>query len=299
MAKIFVSGLSNIETTVKVRKFPIEYYPIDYPFFGVNSAVSGVGYNICSALRTLGDEVVYTSMTGKDFEGDKVMEAIKAIGIDVSLIKRKLKATPTSVVLYDNEGKRQIYCDLKDIQQTKYSFSDEFADSDLVVACNIDYNRDLLCKAKDSGKVIATDVHVLTDINDGYNSDFMRFADILFLSDEGIKNNPLEFLKSIYQKYNNKIIVLGQGGNGALMLYDGRAYDFSAVKVEAVNTVGAGDALFSGFVHYFAKDENPLECLKKAEIFASEKIKTSGASKGFVSERVIDSIHAKINITEM
>ena len=38
--KILVSGLLNIETTVAVKGFPIEYYPIDYPFFGINSNVS-------------------------------------------------------------------------------------------------------------------------------------------------------------------------------------------------------------------------------------------------------------------
>ena len=67
MKKILVSGLVNTETTVKVRKFPIDYYPIDYPFFGVNTAVSGVGYNLALALTTLGDEVQLHSMTGTDF----------------------------------------------------------------------------------------------------------------------------------------------------------------------------------------------------------------------------------------
>lgn len=32
MAKILVSGLVNVETTCAVRQFPVEYYPIDYPF---------------------------------------------------------------------------------------------------------------------------------------------------------------------------------------------------------------------------------------------------------------------------
>jgi ribokinase len=45
VGSILVSGLINIETTLKVDSFPIEYSPVRYPFFGVNSAVSGVGYN--------------------------------------------------------------------------------------------------------------------------------------------------------------------------------------------------------------------------------------------------------------
>lgn len=51
MANILVSGLINTETTVRVRQFPVSYYPIDYPFFGVNTAVSGVAYNISKALK--------------------------------------------------------------------------------------------------------------------------------------------------------------------------------------------------------------------------------------------------------
>ena len=54
--KILVSGLLNVETTVAVKGFPIPYYQIDYPFFGVNSNVSGVGCNIAKALTALGDE---------------------------------------------------------------------------------------------------------------------------------------------------------------------------------------------------------------------------------------------------
>ena len=66
MSKILISGLVNTETTAKVRQFPIPYYPIDYPFFGVSTAVSGVAYNIALAMNTLGDDVQLCSMTGTD-----------------------------------------------------------------------------------------------------------------------------------------------------------------------------------------------------------------------------------------
>ena len=39
---ILVSGLLNLETTVRVDGFPIPYFPVHYPFFGVRSTVSGV-----------------------------------------------------------------------------------------------------------------------------------------------------------------------------------------------------------------------------------------------------------------
>lgn len=57
LARILVSGLINIETTLRIEGFPIPYFPVRYPFFGINSSVSGVGYNVAAALTTLGDEV--------------------------------------------------------------------------------------------------------------------------------------------------------------------------------------------------------------------------------------------------
>ncbi|HRC76137.1 MAG TPA: hypothetical protein PLO33_10700, partial [Kouleothrix sp.] len=69
MTTIFVSGLINIETTVQVDRFPIEYSPVRYPFFGVRSTVAGVGYNVAKALATLGDSVRLASIVGRDMPG--------------------------------------------------------------------------------------------------------------------------------------------------------------------------------------------------------------------------------------
>lgn len=297
MSNILISGLVNTETTVRVRQFPIPYYPIDYPFFGVGTAASGVAYNIALALRTLGDDVNLLSMTGKDFPADYIRYQLAEAGIDTANIRQNLTETPASVVLYDEQGQRQIYCDLKDIQEADYGFQETVCDGiDLVAACNINFNRPLLRLAKAAGKTIATDVHVLHDPYDDYNRDFMECADILFLSDEGIGECCRPFLEELARIYDPRIIVLGRGSRGAAMYLreEGLFYELPAVTVgHVVNTVGAGDALFSGFVHYFAKGFHPLEALKRAQLFASEKICVSGASKGFVTETEIEELYAK------
>lgn len=298
MSRILVSGLVNTETTVKIRKFPVEYYPVDYPFFGVNTGVAGVAYNLSKALRALGDKVRLISMTGSDFGGEYVRKEIEAAGIEAASMKQELRQTPNSVILYDGEGKRQIYCDLKDIQDMDFDFHKEmYQDCDVIIACNINFNRSLLRKAKADGKLIATDVHVLSNIEDAYNMDFMQYADILFLSDEAIGEKAEEFLMEIEKRYENDIIVLGQGSKGALMYVkkEGRFYDLPAAKTgRVVNTVGAGDALFSGFIHYFAKGVPAAEALKKAEIFASYKIGFDGAANGFADEQKIQKLAEKI-----
>ena len=289
---ILVSGLVNTETTTAVRGFPIHYYPIDYAFFGVDTAVSGVAFNLAKALVTLGDQVRLTAMTGRDFAASYVRSSLEELGISTQYVQPKLRQTPSSVVLYDPDGKRQIYCDLKDIQESAYEFTPCILDGiDLVAACNINFNRPLLHLAKEAGKRIATDVHVLSDIYDDYNRQFMESADILFLSDEAVGENYREFMKQLAAAYPCRIIVMGRGAKGAAMYLreSGEIQEMNAASVGTVaNTVGAGDALFSGFLHFYAKGFAPADALQRAQVFAAHKITVSGASNGFVNEQTVE-----------
>ncbi len=294
MARILISGLVNTETTVKVRQFPIPYYPIDYPFFGVDTAPSGVAWNIAAALTKLGNQVRLCSMTGSDFPAAYIRQELSALGIGTDHLKACLRQTPSSVVLYDDWGQRQIYCDLKDIQETAYGFTrEQVAQCSLVVACNINFNRPLLALAKESGKKIATDVHVLSNIHDEYNRDFLECADLLFLSDEDIGQDYRPFLWDLANTYRNEHIVLGRGSRGAAMYVrdENRILELPAVNAgPVVNTVGAGDALFSSFLHFYSKGLPPLECLEKAQWFAAAKIRQSGAARGFVREAELEAL---------
>lgn len=302
---IFVSGLLNIETTVAVSGFPVSYSPIDYAFFGVNSGVAGVGYNIIKALSTLGGGVEAASFIAPDAEGERILRALAEDGIETDGIKTDLRATPTSVILYDPSGRRKIYCDLKDIQEQNADPDDpvilkKLSSCDLAALCNINFNRPLLKKAKEMGKRVATDVHVLSDLDDDYNRAFMEAADILFLSDEGLPDAPQRFIRRLYERYHNDVIVIGMGEKGAMLL-DTEAkkiYQVSAVRAEKiVNTVGAGDALFSAFLHFTVKGDSPLEALKKAMTFASIKIGFDGASKGFCDEKTLTAAYEKAAIS--
>ncbi len=290
--KFLVSGLLNTETTCPVRGFPINYYPIDYLFFGIETNVSGVAFNVSKALNTLGDEVKLCSLLGSDYPSEYILSALKKEGLCTDNIKKCLKKTPTSTVLYAPDGKRQVYCDLTDIQEERYEFTaDLLKNVDAVIACNINFNRPLLSIAKSLGKPIATDVHVLSNIDDDFNRDFMNYADILFLSDEAAGDDYFNFIMSLKTKYPAKIIVMGRGSLGAaLYLRDtDEIIGFPAYVVkDVVNTVGAGDALFSSFLHFYFKYNDPVSALKKAQAFAALKIKYNGGAKGFSSENEID-----------
>ena len=293
---IYVSGVVNFETIIDVDAFPIFYCPIEYPFFGVNSDVSGQAYNVAKALKTLGgNNVIVSGLVGDDLLGNVVIDQIQKLKIDTSLIKKSLEQTPNSVSLVDRDNNVKTYMDLKEIQEVNKELSKEeiekIKESDIVVVSNSNFNRPLVRKAKELGKKIATDVHIIGTIDDEYNAEFMSASDILFLSKKGIDRvNSEDFLVSIYERYHNEIIVLGEGREGAMIL-DARKhviYHIDAITLrEIINTVGSRDALFSAFIHFYLRGMDSLEALELAEIFTSYKIGEAGGSNGFLTQKEV------------
>ncbi len=306
MAKntIYVSGLLNFETILNVDSFPITYFPIDYPFFGINSSVSGTAFNISKALTTLGDKIILSSHIGDDLLGRTIIGECKKARIHADLVKMDLESTPTAVVLVDKARNPQAYFDLKNVQDVVTSFEDEreyIAQADLLVLCNTNFNRPLLKKAKDLGKKIATDVHIIGTVDDTFNKEFLEYADIVFLSSKGLQEIVYEdFLLDLYNKYHNEIIVLGEGREGATIL---DAKKRSIIHIDAVtvrsiiNTVGSRDALVSAFLHYYLKGLDSLEALKLAEIFTSYKLGEKGSANGFLKEKDIKELRKTTRLT--
>jgi acarbose 7IV-phosphotransferase len=289
MSKILVSGLINIETTLRVDAFPVTYEPVRYPFFGVQSNVSGVGYNVAAALTTLGHEVRFLSLIGRDTAGGMVRAELAAAGIADGDVLSQLDQTAQSVILYEPSGRRQIHVDLKDVQEQSYPperFAAALAGCELAALCNVNFSRPMLVQARAAGVPIATDVHTVADLEDGYNRDFMAAASILFMSDEKLPCPPEEWARRLQDRYGTPLVVIGLGSAGALLaLKEARVMErITAVSTRPiVNTIGAGDALFSAFLHGYSQTGDPYAALQQAVVFASYKIGESGAARGFLT----------------
>lgn len=287
MKKILICGLCNIENSCAVRGFPIAYSPVDYNFNGITTNPSGVGLNLALALTALGDRVGLISYAADDPAGQMLRSAVAGRIAEPVLLD--CDATPQSTVLYDPDGRRAIYTDLKDMQERRVP-EDVFAhfrDADAFCLCNINFARDLLPLARATGRPVFCDVHCLSDVRDAYNADFMRQSDVLFLSNENIRGREERFVRELSAEYPCSIFVVGMGERGAL-LYERGADRFTMIPAvttrPVVNTVGAGDALFSAFVHFYVAGRGAAQALSLACCFASYKIGESGASRGFVGE---------------
>ena len=299
MDKILVCGMTNIETTLEVDAFPIEYFPVDYRCHRISSSVSRVGYNIAKALKTLGNNPVYFSIIGNDIYKDVILGTLEKDKINTNYVLPLLKQNVQSVILNDG-SKRKIILDLKNIQEMKYPakmLENVIGQIDVGIICNVNFSRDFLKLLKDNDKTIATDVHVLSDISDNYNNDYIKYSDILFLRNENIVGSEKEMIMQLSQEYNHQITVITMGKNGLLIYVkkDREIKHFPAVKTrEVINTIGAGDALFSCFMHFYTTTNDPYHSIKMATIFASYKIGENGGAKGFLTENELLKISTAI-----
>jgi ribokinase len=289
MSKFLVAGVTQIETIVRVDRIPVSYAPLTSVPDSIFTAMGGDAYNESLALKWLGDEVCFMSIVGRNQDLGMSNPPDRKITLSTEYIVPQLDETPTEVVLYDRDRKQQIFEDLKDLRDNVYDMSmvAPIAEScDMMVLANANFCRPFAKAAKEHNKPIAVNIRSYKPEKEKYNTDFLEPAKVLYFSDDTLTEDPYDFIERIAGTYNTEIIILGQGSEG-LILYD-RTKDlrvhYKTVKTnEVVNTIGAGNALFACFLHYYMENGDSVNAIKNALLFASYKIGYMGTSNGFMT----------------
>lgn len=293
MGKFLVAGVIQRETIVKVDKMPQECSGIVSRQNTIFSSAGGDAYNESLALKWLGNSVDFMTMVGKDESMDLINPPDCEVRLVTDYVLPRLEHTPAAAVLCDSEKHRQIYEDMKELEDTAYDLElleERAARAEMLVVSNIGFCRPLMQMGKELRKPIAVNVRNYREDMLCRDEDFLKAADILYLSDDHLEMEPFDFVKSLAVKYRTEIIILGQGCKG-LILYDKHKNiiaHYDTVKTHGVvNTVGAGNALFSCFLHFYNKTHDSVFAVKNALLFASYKIGFMGTSNGFMTEEEI------------
>lgn len=296
MSKFLVAGFIEIETIIHVKEIPVPYQRFCSGEGIVNQNIGGAGYSSAMALQALGDEVSLMSMVGKRFEMDKYKLMMQGISHDLKLdyILPKLEEMPTSIILSAENGEKQTFEDVKDIRRTEYDydlFESQVKEVDLILTSNCNFCRPLIELSKKYNKPLAVNVRSMHKEKIQFKTDFLKAADIIYISNDDLDESPDECLEYCKEIGNPKIVIIGLGAQG-VMIYnrdEQRLLEYKPVRTNAVvNTIGAGNALFSAFLHYFVKTGDEREAIKDALLFASYKIGFIGASTGFMTEEQIE-----------
>ena len=295
MSKFMVAGFVQMETIIKVEALPVPYKQFESIPDLVNSGIGGAGFNEAMALKWLGNEVDFMSMVARNMSRRQIEAYLKTFDVNLKTdyVLPMLDGMPTSVILYC-KGKKQTFEDVKDIRHVEYDYDlleSRIQDKDMILMSNCNFCRPIIGLAKKYQKPIAVNVRSMRAEKIANKEDFLAAADILYISDDDLESDHYDCIKECREKYNPEIVIMGIGDKGVILYTkeDNSVIEYRPVKTnEIVNTIGAGNALFSSFMHYYVKTKNAKEKIKNALLFASYKIGFVGTSNGFMTEEQIE-----------
>jgi len=233
-----------------------------------HEAVGSTGSGKALALNRLGIQTTLHALWGDDLYGQRIHSAFDAENLRY-LVDIDPKGTERHTNLLDEEGRRiSIYTQsatfAPSIDLSRIQLALEACD---ILALNIiNYTRQLIPLAKSFGKPIWCDIHDYDGIS-AYHRDFVQAADVLFLSSDQMPDYR-SFMSEQAEK-GQRIVVCTHGKRGATALVDGVWYQQSALKVEAVDSNGAGDNFFAGYLYGYLQGYDPQKCLQMATITAA------------------------------
>lgn len=232
----------------------------------------GAPANVCVQVAKNGHNAVYASQVGNDGFGDFLIESLKENNVNVEYISKSDDyQTSLAFVSFLDGGEREFVFFRKmaaDLYFTPEDFKGiELEENDILsfgsVALKTKESREahdyLISKAIESNSIICFDPNVRLNLWENHEelksviNDYVKFADVLKVGDDEALfitgENDYELAVKKLFVGNVKIILLTKGANGAVLyLKNGKSFDHPGYKVKAIDTTGAGDSFFGGFI---------------------------------------------------
>lgn len=255
--------------------------------------LGGAPFNVAWNLHSFGDEPKFISRIGKDNYGDDILKAAQNCGMNTELIQIDEKR-PTGLVEVTIQNDEPSY---NIVNNSAYDFidADQLTDSS---AAGILYHGTLCLRNKNSLSAydkmrqnknlkIFIDVNlrspwwqkdqVLTLLNHAHwakmNEDEL---DLLIVTAEDMKTK----MTTLQKNYNLEQIIITRGAKGTAILTDKNEFHMQAPEKvkELVDTVGAGDAFSSVYIHGLRAGWPVDQNLHHAQNFAGKVIGLRGAT---------------------
>jgi len=248
---------------------------------------AGAVPNTMMGLSALKDKTRLLGKVGSGSFGDMYEEILKSLGVESRLIRCKNSKTGKVLSLITPDAERTFAVNLgaainleesdlndKDIDCKYIYFTGyEFESINPVIMHAVRY-------AKKNNIKIVMDL-ADPDLVDRTKEDlqaFLRNVDILFMNELEAKSftglEPEKAAKELGKKI--PIVVAKMGENGSVVVSDKQKFQISAVKVNAIDTTGAGDLFAAGFLHGLLKGQKIEECGRIGSIMGAKIVTQLG-----------------------
>ena len=259
MANILVLGGVTYDDLVYLDHFP-ERRPQTIFSKKQHATVGGTGAGKALNLNRLGHDVTLHALVGDDSPGQSVRHYFHNERLRFEAV-RDSNGTERHINLMDGQGDRiSIYVNPAtfepDIDLTR--LENLIANCDVAVVNIINYCRHALPIAKTHNKPTWIDIHDYDGQSD-YHQDFIEGADYLFMSSDQMPDYR-PFMQQVID-VGKQLVVCTHGKDGATALSERGWATVPALPAKVVDTNGAGDSFFSGFLHGYLQGKTVETCM--------------------------------------
>lgn len=245
-------------------------------------------------LAILGNRVGFISRIGQDPMGQNALDRLAAGGVDVSRVRRSLDGTGSgmSVILHHGTW-RNILTFLGTMSQLS------FEDLDLDYLCSSRHfhlssfflhtslrprTAELFKKLKAAGLTISMDTN--DDPDDRWEGlhELLPYVDVLLPNErEVLKISGKKDLERAVASLTDivPLVVVKMGPEGAMAQRGKERFHSPALRVRAIDTVGAGDSFDAAFISQYIRGADIESCLAYGNIAGALSTTRPGGTEAF------------------
>ena len=246
-------------------------------------------------LSALGSRVGFQSCIGDDDLGQIVLHALKRSAVDVSRMRRVAKSVKTGItVTLQRDGWRNMVTypgtiaelKLEDLDLDYLADSRHFHFSSFYLQRGLRAQvPELFRKMKARGLTLSLDTN--DDPDDGWGGglhDALQYVDVFMPNErEAQKAAGVSDLETALDKLAAivPLVVVKLGREGAMGQRGAERCVSHAVKVDAVDAVGAGDSFDAGFLHEYVRGAELSSCLRSRNLAGALSTTRPGGTEAF------------------
>jgi sugar/nucleoside kinase (ribokinase family) len=245
-------------------------------------------------LAALGTKVGFATKVGDDSLGSIALEYLRERGVHLTKVKSSVKSGLTLILPHGSQRHILTYpgtiseLRFEDLDLDHLASARHFHLSSLFLQRKLLPDvPELFRRMKAAGLTTSLDTNDDPDDRwDGNLEKVLPYVDILLPNErEAMKMAGVDDIETALVRLAKKVetVVVKLGTKGAIAIRDGRRFNVSAVPVQVIDTVGAGDSFDAGFLHQFLLGSDITSCLAYGNLCGALSTTGKGGTEAFLN----------------
>ncbi len=286
--KVLCIGHSAYDLTYQVDEYPIENrkYSMDPPI----ACGGGPAANAAYLIAKWGLECRYAGVVGDDYYGRQIRQELESVGVDCTwLIEDSQGGTPYSFILANrSNGSRTLFNTKPGTRPLKMDWDEWVPDVILLDGHEVEASVAALEKYPQAVSVLDAG---------SYNERTQRLSnqvDYLVCSEDfcrevaGVDGKEIKKVAEELENLTPNHCVITLGERGSIYQTGDRKFHQPTIRVQALDTTGAGDIFHGAFAYALAMGQGLEETVKRSSIAAALSVQGLGARVAIPTKEAVE-----------